>query len=226
MAYTFLPLAQELARRVGATQPSSVGSVTGEALRVVNWINEAYRFVWNLHKQWEFRWAEGSFNIAAASAFTDDERTYDPAGVFKDFVREGVRIYKTSVGQSDECDLVYMPYVNWRRSGIETGAIATGRPTMFTVLPDSCIRFDVFPDAQYTVVMDYERLFDDLTVSTDEPLIPDEFRLILVYKGMEYYGIHEEAPDVQASGIRLFQETLRDLRWDQLPDEDVDVVAV
>lgn len=225
MAETYLSLAQELARQVGTTVPAAVTSQTGEALRLVNWINEAYRKVWTLHEgdrgdSWKWIWAEGSFNIAAAVSGTDDERTYTPATVFDDFDRNSLRIYKTATGESDESTLAYVPYKNWGARA-EIGVVPTARPSQFTILPNGNIRFDAYPDAQYTIVLDYRKLFTALAANTDEPLMPDKYRFVIVYKAKEYYAIWEEAEAMKADANRQYIELLRDMEWTQLPEDDV-----
>jgi hypothetical protein len=218
---TFLQLCQDLRREAGISgtdsMPAAVTSQTGEMKRVVEWVKKAYRDIQNLHPNWHFLSTEFSFQtISSTSTYTKNSVSLTELGSWDPTT---FRAYLTATGVTDEQELRYWP--NWHkfRDAYLIGASrsTSGRPTDFSIKPDKSIVLWPTPSAAYTVVGEYFKRAQELSANADEPLFPQEFHDILVWRAIVFYAAHEAAPEVYAHGKSEYNRLLRALRRDQLP---------
>jgi hypothetical protein len=216
-----LTLARRLSRECGINQigPSSTTNQTGEYLRVVTWIDDAYKSVQLVSSQWQFLRKEFSFSLTAAKvAYTPAEALLtdfsewvsDDEGDSEDF-----RIYLTA---SDEQFMTYMPWEMFRVAYmVGTQRTMTGRPSVYTIKPDDALMFYPIPDAVYTCVGEYFMVPDVMELDKDIPIFPARFHEIILYRAMMYYGAYSQEPDKYAVGEREYKRLLRTLKKSQLP---------
>lgn len=214
----FLELAKKLRQECGVNGvgPASVLEQTGEAKRLVDWINDAWLEIQGLHDNWGFMREDFSFQTNASAG--DYSLTDIGLTDHRYWHRDTLRVYSTALGVVDEQWLVeweYAPFRNTYRFGLQT----TGRPVVFAVKPKgSELMFGAAPDAVYTVVGEYQRAPTALAANTDTPDIPTHLHMIIVYKAMEYYGLYESAGEVLARGQKQFATLLTQLEREELPE--------
>lgn len=217
---TFLELLQRLAADTGTTNQtiSTVSGVSGEILRLKNWLNDAYMDLQREHPDWE--WLRSSFSFTTTNA--QQIYTLTDIGISTTFGKwkpETFRSYITSSGYGTEIFMQYSEYEAWRDLW-QFGAnrTLTSRPTLFTILPNKSIGLGPTPNSVgYTVLGDYYTAPVEMSADSDEPAFPSKFHMILVYRAMMSYGVYESATEVYQRGQQKYGELLSQLQADQLP---------
>lgn len=217
---TFLELCQRarLECGVSGTGPSTVTGQTGQLLKIVNWVTQAWLEIQTMRPNWRFMWKEFTFNTEAGT------RDYAPADVsitdLDQWDTNSFLIYETALGASDQNPLPYLDYGKWRPTYRNRMAERSNdRPMLFTLMPDDdSVRFEPCPDAIFTLDGEYKRTPQTFSASSDTPTgFPSKFHMMIVYKAMQFYGFHESAPDVLSQGEALFDQWLMILEREQLP---------
>ncbi len=215
---TKLELCQRLRQEAGisGTGPAATTGQTGEMLRVVTWVDDAYRDVQNLHQMWEFLRSDFSFPTVAST------QTYTRAAAnladLKRWKLDSMRVYLTSTGVTDEQRIDFVPWADFRDVYLYAANRSnTGRPVKFTVKPDKSLMFWPTPDAIYTVVGEYWKLADVLADNSDEPLFDEDFHMVIVWHAIRYYGAFEAAPEKFSFGMSEYERLMSQLCTDQLP---------
>ena len=140
---TILELCKDL-RREGSgvgSGPTTVVSQTGEYGRIVEWIIAANKAIQRIHTNWEFLRSTFSFATVASTA----NYTKATAGVTElaSWKTDTFRCYLTATGISDQQDLTYFPWEEFRdRYTLGTLSTQTGRPMFFTVKADKSVTLD------------------------------------------------------------------------------------
>jgi hypothetical protein len=220
----FLQIAQKVAQKTGT--PSSglttVVGQTGELARLVAWCSDAYDEIQTLHENWEWMRASFSFETTAGKGFYLPTSGPTESGVTNLSKWDGstFRLYKTSIGRSDEQFLVEWDYWAWYDTydfGLE--ASRQDRPQIWAERPeDKAILLASIPDDVYTVTGKYHKTPTTLSADVDTPAMPTRFHPAIVYKAMTKYGLFEGAAEVLAEGERGYGDMLRALELDQLPE--------
>lgn len=228
MAMTYLQLCQRVVQEAGIPGggPSAVTGQTGKLAKVVSWVNQAWREIQLMRPNWNFMWAEFSFNTVAstrdylaADQSITDLHLWDTTSFL---------IYLTATGTSDQGEMIYMPYAVWREKyRAAMTSRATGRPQIVTILPDKQLRFEPAPDAEYTIEGVYKKSAQDFTATDDEPTgLPDDFHMIIVWQALKYYGFFENAPEVLDEAETNFDNLLFRLEQEELPAMSEDYAAL
>ena len=193
----YLELSQRLVQEAGIAGggPATVTGQTGIKKKVVDWIARAWTEIQN-QQNWDFLWATTSFTTTVAQRDYDpvDNLQLDPA--LSLFITDSFRIYTTSTGLSDQGSLEYVDWATWSTGTQGKGAVSSGKPSQFTILPDDTIRLNATPDLSYTIDFDYYRTPVELSANSDTPALPAQFHDIILYQAMIYYAAHEDAPEL------------------------------
>lgn len=237
VARTYLQLCQDLYREVGAaggtpTQaiPSTVG-VTGEILRLVNYVHDAELEIQNLWVDWKWlrktltfytgtKNQTGIFTTqnGAVSALPTDLAEWDWNSFF--------------ILQPSNTFFQPLPSAEWqevRREVFDT--VDFNIPSRVIVMPDNTLRFDLIPDQSYQCTAEYRSVPYDLKLDGDVSNIPARFanRLIIEWARLKY-GLFESAPEqvthaklaiygtLDDAGIPTNNGILAALENDQLPN--------
>lgn len=212
----FLQLCQRARQEAGisGTGPVSVSSQTGELGKIVDWVLTAYQDVQNKHATWDFMRFDFTFQTIAATS------TYLPSAVnlaeHAKWEVNDMRAYLASTGLSDEARIRYRP---WRqfKAVRQIGVVSTGKPCEFSVRPDKSAMFWPTPDAIYTISGEYWKRAQTMTANADEPLIPDEYHMIIVWGAVRYYAGDQGAAELYALADINYTKLMRALEKDQLP---------
>lgn len=216
----FLGLCQRAAQECGAADvPSAVTGQTGEALRFVNWVNQAWMELQLLKEGWLFMHDTASFETI------DGQPTYTTAecGVtnFGNWDRNSFRCYNTAAGITSEIFMSYLPYEAWRNT-YQYGGMRDTRtqPTQMSIAPpDKSICLGPYPAAGYTIEGDYFTVPAYMVADTDLPgLLPERFHMVIVYRAMRKYSLFESAPEVYAGAKDDHNTLMAALVINQLPD--------
>jgi hypothetical protein len=215
---TRLELCVDLRRESGiaGVGPTATIGQVGEYARVVEWIDAAYEAVQSLHGgRWKFLRTEFSFpTIAATANYTKAAAGLTELGTWKD---DTLRCYLTATGVADKQEIEYVPWDEFRYvCGRGSSSTLTGRPRIFSIKPDNSVTFWPMPDAVYTVTGEYFKRPQVMSANDDEPLIPQEFQPIIVWKALMYYGAYTGADEKYSHGQNEYKAVLHKLVRHQL----------
>lgn len=207
---------------VSGTGPASVLNQTGEMLRVVNWVADAWREV----QMWQpWGWMVGDFSFTT----TANKREYTPADVgLADQLNwhlDTFRCYLTSAGVAGEQFLVDVDY-DWYRDVYQFGSMNTraDRPIQFAIKPENqAIVLGPMPDAAgYTIYGKYQKSPHTMSGNADNPDgLQEQYHMMIVYRAAMKYAMYENAPEVLADARSNFQFLLARLQDDWLPDLEI-----
>ena len=222
-AMTFLQLVQRLREKSGSvgTGPTAVTAQTGESLRLVNWVNEAWTEIQARSPHWKWMRKDFSFQTAASKIFYLPTITAGEVGI-ADFGRwhdqDTFRMYRTSLGRADEQYLVPWDYQTFRDSydfGIQSTIL--NRPSVWAERDkDQAILLGPTPDAIYTVTGQYQASPSVLAADADLPGLPAEFHMLIVYKALMLYAEYEAAAEVFSANQKAYDRMYSMLEDDQL----------
>ena len=204
----------------GARTPlTTAQNLTGESLRIANWVTGAWVDIQTSREDWQWMRTSLEFNTVT------QQQVYTPteAGIvatFGNWKRDSFRC--SSVGQSyrDEQLMNYMEYTTFRNL-YQYGNMRTtyARPVVVSIVPgvDKSLGFGSIPDQPYVIVGEYYIKPVELSADADEPTLPERFHIMIVYRAMMFYCGYEAAPEVYQRGETEFKRLMNRLDVDQLP---------
>lgn len=201
---TFLQLVQDLARQsgtlAGGTTLASVSGVSGRADKLVNWTKQAWTDIQNQRVDWQWmydtfsdallvdtlRYTGSSFNLTRLRKWAIDTPVWQP-----------ITLYDSTLGQSDESAINYIPFNLWR-SRYDRGTHDHTRPVEYSISPTNELCIGPKPDAAYVIRGEYWKTPQTLSANSDEPEMPERFHQLIVYRAMMLMaGGDESAPTFQ-----------------------------
>lgn len=167
---------------------------TGEFLRVINWVNEAWRDIQLAQSNWDWMLDDFSFQTVAG------QQAYTPLAIgaaeFSKWRRDTFRIYLTATGVADDTFLSESAYREFRDLYM-FGVQAQSKPSTFAVKPNGqSILLGQTPDAIYTVYGEYQRRATLLSGDVDEPDMEEEYHMLVVHGARMKYAAFENSPEV------------------------------
>jgi len=225
---TYLELCVRAREEAGITGsgPTSVTGQTGQLLRLVNWVQQAWVEIQLMRPNWNFMHSEFSFNTVV------DQRDYLAAdhsiNDMKLWDENSFIAHETAEGESTQFPLIYLKYATWRDTyRVGMNVRTSDKPVYITVLPTNKIRFEPAPDKVYTIEGDYKRSTQYITADADELTnFPDDFHMLIVWQALKYYGHYENAPEVLEEAEVNFDNLLFRLEIEQLPEMSEDREAL
>ena len=211
----FLQLCKRTAQECGVSGGGPLATIgqTGESKRIVDWVATAWDDIQIRSETWN--WMREGFSFTT----TIGKRDYTDADVgltdHANWSTEHLRVYKDSV--ADEYSLTYVEYDAYREVYMR-GAIASGRPSFFTISPKDELLFYPTPNDVYTIYGDYYTTPVSLVNENDTPALPARFHMAIVYGAMLKYGFFESAQEVIQNASTNYQRLLRNIEQDQLPE--------
>ena len=192
-------------------------SQTGEAARIVAWVQQAWIDVQTSKEDWLFLREPFTFNTVADqwqyNALTDCALTN-----FGNWKRDSFRASTVGSNYGDEQLLNYMEWTTYRNLYRYANMRNTkARPVVVSITPEKDLAFGSIPDQAYVIDGEYYIQPVSLTLDTDSPAIPDRFHMIIVYRAMMYYAGYEAAPEVLARGDFEYRRLYSRMEIDQLP---------
>lgn len=215
----YLELINRLRRECGVSGPAlaNLDTLSLESRRMVDWIADAWVDIQALHDDWQFMRRTVVFSaVPEQQVYTAQDAGID--ATFGNWKRDSFTCSSAGQGFGDESDLLFMDYDQFRRM-YQFGAARTAytRPRFVTVTPDKSLALGPAPDQAYVIQGDYYARPVRLANATDEPSIPAQHHLMIVFKAMMAYGAFEAATEVYGRGQTEYRRMLSMLEIDRLP---------
>jgi hypothetical protein len=212
MAYDFLGLTNDIARRLNETELTSANfaAASGVYAQLKDSVNAAIRDVNQSHFAWPFNHNYDTITMTAGQM-----RYPLPTNAkYVDF--DTVRLERSTTPLVENArrlsQLSYDEYVS-RYIDDEYKAVSQGSAPEYVVrAQDTDIIFAPIPDAAYSVKYEYYMYPADLVNDTDVPTIPFRYRHVIVDGGMYYaYMFRDNLESAQLS-FRKFEEGMKRMR--------------
>jgi hypothetical protein len=213
----FLALCKRTRQECGiaGSGPSSVLNQTGELQRIVSWVAQSWIELQTARQDWDWMRKEWSFEtVIGQSVYAPSAFAPTPVTDMNFILEDTARIYRQSIGIADEQYIDFWDYDSFRDTFMY-GPHQNNRPSVLTVRPqDRAVLVGDPPDDVYVIYGDYMARAWELVNNTDEPDIPENFHMAIVYRAMRKYAAFENAPEVEAvakvEGARLMRELTLD----------------
>lgn len=190
-----------------AFEATGVSGATGEALRVVGWVEAAYADVQSRRK-WNWLWESaavtvpsGDYVVAAATVGAVPAARYE----------------KGSLHDATGAFFAYRPWEVFRVS-FPAPLIQAGTPSLWTIRPDGAFVVNSRPTADITYTLERYARPDVMANDTDEPVIPTEFQMVLVWRALLLYCNFEEAGVSRATALAEHDRIMNAMGIQDLPD--------
>jgi hypothetical protein len=210
---TFLQLVQDLYREVGAS-PGSLPSVaiptttgvTGEILRLTNYIHDADLEIQNMWVDWKFlRQTLTAYTIAATNTGIATLSGGSISAQPTDLAEWDYRTFFIfPAGSTSPQNLQVNEWQQVRGEVFDT--TDQNQPWRVIVMPDNTLRWDLTPDASYQVQMEYRKTVYDLKVDADVSVIPARFanRLIVEWARLKYGMFEGASEQITAARFHIY----------------------
>lgn len=190
---TYLELCQAVIRDAGGIAGTipSVNNQVGEFDRVVNWVNDAYRYILNKHADWTFLRKE--FTFVTAPGTGDYPATALGLADFGEWKLSAFHCYTTAMGEADEQRMPYIPEYDNFRDRYKRGPLraSVGRPLVISQRPDEWLTMWPVPDMEYTFTGEYMSVPPALAANDDLPVFHSRFHDAIKYRALMFYAEYE-----------------------------------
>lgn len=189
-------LAQRVNQEIGGdgTVPTDTTTATGEALRYVNWVDQAWVDIQSSQDYW--LWMIGT--ATTASAITVGVSSITLAGASSDYDnlipylscgQPYILMFETALGSSDSKEL-------WILSDQEFAGyndnpsmqVQNSRPQYAAIAPDGTLKLWPPANTTYSINYRYKKDYQPLIADATTPLMPDKFHMLIVWLALSYYG--------------------------------------
>ena len=206
----YLQLSQELARKAGVSgQPASVTGQSGEMLRLVNWIAQAWTEIQLSNPRWPFLWERTTLPAYAGQS------DYELPANARHLDEDEIEFYDASESKWFFIDCV--PFKDFDR--LYRHETTPGRPQVATRTPAGKLRFYPIPDsASDEIQITYYQNPIQLSANTDTPDIDEAYHQAIVYLALKYYGEYEQDMEVVNVANLEYQRLMSLMANEVLPD--------
>lgn len=205
----FLSLCKRLRQEAGysGSGPASVTGQTGEAKRVVDWINDAWLDIQVMRGDWRFMLEPFLVTLNSGDSQVTLSTNY------KSMLKKTVIVKRANGALSFPGLLTEEEMRALKRENTETPSY----PRYVSV--DSAGLMTVFPSCNETVTIagDYYVKPSEMSENTDIPRLPEEYHLAIVWKALMSAGGFDEAGNTWQRGNNKFTQMLNAINGTQLP---------
>jgi hypothetical protein len=207
----YLQLVQALGVEGGiAGSISTTSGLTGEAARLLGWINQAWNELQTARPDWKFMrssvllGAGASFTTVGGTAYytlgTGPGTVGVAAANFGSWAIDSFRNYATAAGFTNEIPMEPIGFEDWRDAYmLGANRNVQTRPVVVAIGPSMEVCLGPPPNALYTVTGDYFIAPTAMAADGDTPTgLPARYHMLIVYKALLKYGGYEAAPEVLA----------------------------
>lgn len=214
---TYLELCQRVRSECGieGNGPASVEGQNGVYQKIIRWVADSWREIQNEKQFWSFMWSEYRIDtIAGIGEYTTVELPV------RSFRETPMVIFDKTMGRADSSFIPFMPWDEFRRKFV-LRTDPDSRPVCWTVTPDGNLKLYPHPDREFTVEGEGQRKLQTLQQNEDEPSLPEDYQMAIVWHAAAKWFADQEAFDRQQSVLmeyeqihdRMLREQLPRMRW-------------
>ena len=201
----FLQICQRVRSETGVSGdgPSNVAGQVGMYKKLVDWVQAAHEEIQLRSPKWRFDWASHS------AALTGGTERYLPSDVWSLDVRnwdfDSLYVYPTSEGVQSRTWLAQVDYNTYRQIRLPS---VQGRPVHVSEAPDTALNLYPIPSDGLVFVGDYYKKPMVLVNNTDQPRIPLEYRMAIVWRAVMFWASSEENPALFQTAQQNFRSMM------------------
>lgn len=207
----FLEICKRVRSEVGETGdgPVTVLNQTGMSLKIVEWVKSAHQEIQLRSAKWKFDWATTSQSLVAG------QESYDPVSDWtlspRNWDWDSVYVYQTTPSERTWLTrLDYNTFIQTRLPAVQ------GRPIYVAWAPDKTLKFYPIPTSGLTFVGDFYRKPEVLAANTDEPRIPEEYHMAIVWRAVMMWCASEENQMLYGVASQNFNSIMRKMEITEL----------
>jgi len=228
---TFLSLCQDVRSQAGISGmgPVNVENQVGIMADVVRWVKEAYAEIQSMYENWNYLHNIYTFTLQGG------HEAYDPSLLVGSKGNLGVRtltrdtfIVSAPLATTGKKRLKWIPWSVWQISPeILEGKV--GKPEFYTEDPSGSLHFYPSEEAQLDPNdnIDWAISFqgyarpDIMNVSTDIPVIPEQYIETVKLKALTRYAEYYNSPEVMQSASAEFARQIKRMEYSELPRDNL-----
>lgn len=217
----FLEICRRVASKAGiaGSTPATTVNQTGESLRVVNWVQDAYLDIQKRRDDWHFM--RKSFSLTTNVGFPTYIKSTIPdlEKWRKSSNKYDPRCYLNS--RNDEQFLIFVEWDDFNNTRLfGSQSQETGRPRDYSFSPDHSLVLWPIPDDNYTITGEYYRKAVSFKDNNEEPIF-DCFQMLIVYQALMYYAVYSSEPAVYLDSQKEFERLI-----DKLEINETDTITL
>ncbi|RAK01607.1 hypothetical protein [Aliidiomarina maris] len=192
--------------RISGDGPTTVTGQLGVLADVVLAVRDAWRELQMMHETWLFLEATAHAELVA------NGQVYSPTQLNMQSLRRVISIF---CGHRQLKQLDWDKYQSLKRSQPRFGA-----PTFFCVTPSRQVEFYPSPSEAVGIETRYTLAARELVQNSDEPSIPAEYRMIIVWMAVMKLTANESDAVVYQKALEHYDRLLAELQSEFLPAMD------
>lgn len=182
---------------------------------VVDWVQSAHKEIQLRSPTWGFDWD------SATPPLTPGKTRYEPVGDWalqvKTMAPDGV----VMVGPGGV--LNWVSELSWAQFRQMQPVTGEGLPAYFAIAPDKALHLSTAPPAGWTLRLDYYRRPQVLLASTDEPRMPEEYHMAIVWRAVMMWCAHDENEQLLARVTPVYRDLVRKMLFTETPSSDIGI---
>ena len=210
----FLQLCQRVASKAGITTSGILTTVgqQGEALRIVNWVQDDYIDIQEKNDNWFFLRKDFEFTCVPGQSVYPKETIAN----FGNWLTEDIRCYLST--QQDEQWLEEKSWRDFKATRLMGSArTVPGRPQDYAIKPDKSFVTYPIPNDYYIINGEYYQSARLFTGDTDVPLF-DQHHMVIVYQALMFYAAYSSDAAVYADSQKNYERLIDKLEINQMDE--------
>lgn len=181
----FLKMAQKVRQLVGmqGTGPSSVAATGYEGL-LITLVSGAWEDLQNYRKKWKWMRDEKVFLLTVGSTTYTPTAIFGPSNRFKTWLTEELFYITVNSQKQPLCFCDYERFLYRHNNDTTNGPVVE-----YTVRPRDYAIIVPLPDTAYTITSMYKKNNQELVNATDEPEMPEDYHMYIVYEAAARYAL-------------------------------------
>lgn len=190
--------------------PATVTGQSGNLADCVDWAADAYNELQTSGDDW--RWMRSQFTVNtvasteayAYGACTDSRLSATISRFSHWLVTDKYNPPRAYLASSGIGSAYHLQFIDWDTfcALYKIGTINGGPPAHITIDPQDRLILGPTPNDVYTIEGEYQMSAQNLAVDSDEPEMPDQFHMLIVYDAMMKYAGDQLSEEAMGRALR------------------------
>lgn len=210
----FLQLAKRVRQECGISGdgPASTEGQSGIYAKIVDWVRAAHDELQLFHNDWNFDWAVADLELL------EGVDAYSPLGLWslqvRQLAKDGMYVYRADQGDRLKHWLAEVPWEEFRC--LQVGGVQ-GMPVYVAMSPDKRLHLYPTPATGLRLKLEYFQAPLDLVAVGDEPRLPAQYHMAIVWRAVMLWCAHDENPSLFQVASANYRELIRKAQMTELP---------